>query len=76
MQDWLTQNAPWLFSGVAVAIPLALLQWRRSKKSARKRSKTGNTINQAIHSGRESTNVQIGTIGDGDDIELGERKRD
>lgn len=32
MLDWITQNKEWLFGGIAVSVPLALIGWLLSKK--------------------------------------------
>lgn len=33
MLDWIRENKEWLFSGVAVAVPLAIIGWLCSKRS-------------------------------------------
>lgn len=32
MLDWLIQNKTWLFSGIAVSVPVALIGWILSRK--------------------------------------------
>ena len=48
--QWLIDNREWLFGGIAVAVPLAIIGWvvgvRRSK--------------QIQKSGSHSTNIQVG----------------
>ena len=50
---WISENKEWLFSGVAVAIPLAVAGWlihsRRSPRSVQKQ-----------RGGKGSTNIQVG----------------
>jgi len=48
--DWIIQNKDWLFSGIAIAIPIALIGWYVSNKSNKQIQKGGNN----------STNIQIG----------------
>ena len=48
--EWIVQNKDWLFSGVAIAIPLAVIGWFFSSR--------GNK--QAQKSGDNSTNIQVG----------------
>lgn len=48
--DWILDNKDWLFSGIAIAIPLAIIGWLIGKK---KNSQTQN-------SGDNSTNIQVG----------------
>lgn len=48
--DWVIENKDWLFSGVAIAIPLAIIGWliaRRGNKQTQK-------------GGKNSTNIQVG----------------
>lgn len=48
--DWIIQNKEWLFSGIAIAIPLAAIGWFFSKG-----------YNQQVQkSGKNSTNIQVG----------------
>ncbi len=35
MLDWIMENKNWLFSGVLVAVPLAVIGWVCSKRSTR-----------------------------------------
>ena len=61
---WVT----WVFSGLGVAVPLALLGWLASWL-ARKRQSAGKPgVRQWIRSGDGSVNVQVGN-----DLTLGER---
>lgn len=48
--DWIIANKDWLFSGVAVAIPLAIVGWFFSR--------SGNK--QIQKGGKNSTNIQVG----------------
>lgn len=48
--DWIITNKEWLFSGVAIAVPLALIGWIISSR----RNK------QVQKGGKNSTNVQVG----------------
>lgn len=50
--NWIT----WVFSGVGVAVPLALIGWWFSRKSSDDQS----GVNQHLKAGRNSTNVQAG----------------
>ena len=48
--DWIIENKNWLFSGIAIAVPLAIVGWiiatRRNK--------------QVQKGGKNSTNIQVG----------------
>lgn len=48
--DWLIENREWLFSGIAIAIPLAIVGWVLSSKSKK----------QVQKGGKGSTNLQVG----------------
>lgn len=48
--EWIIENKEWLFSGIAIAIPLAIISWFISSR----RNK------QVQKSGDNSTNIQIG----------------
>ncbi len=61
MIEWIIENKTWLFSGLAVAIPLAIIGWIIS----RQRNKTV----QKQKSGSWSVNIQAGR-----DVSIGERK--
>lgn len=50
--DWILENKAWLFSGIAVAIPIAWLSWRFARKGS------GRSLRQK--GGKGSTNIQIG----------------
>lgn len=48
--EWIIENKTWLFSGIAIAVPLALMGWfifTRGNKQIQK-------------GGKNSTNIQIG----------------
>jgi hypothetical protein len=51
--------ATWVFSGIGIAIPIALISWFLSSKSSDQKTST----RQLIKSGNHSTNVQI--VGNG-----------
>ncbi|HIF9169560.1 TPA: hypothetical protein ACX6RM_001800 [Photobacterium damselae] len=59
--DWLVQNKEWLFSGIAIAIPLAIASWFFSAKSSK----------QVQKGGKNSTNIQVGG-----NLNIRERKDD
>jgi hypothetical protein len=48
--DWVIANKEWLFSGVLIAVPLAIIGWFY-KSTATK---------QIQKSGKNSTNIQVG----------------
>jgi hypothetical protein len=48
--EWIIKNIEWLFSGVAIAIPLAIIGWYFSS--------SGNK--QVQKGGDNSTNIQVG----------------
>lgn len=48
--DWVIENKEWLFSGIAIAIPLAVIGWIFISK----------TNKQIQKSGDNSTNIQVG----------------
>ena len=52
MLDWIIENKQWLFSGVAVAVPLAIIGWLRGvgKPQCKKTEKGGPSVHQT-HSG-------------------------
>lgn len=50
MIEWLSENKEWLFSGIAIAIPLALIGWFISSKGSK----------QVQKGGKNSTNIQVG----------------
>ncbi|CAD7550943.1 hypothetical protein [Aeromonas hydrophila] len=48
--EWILENKEWLFSGVAIAIPLAIIGWLFFGK-----------INKQVQKGGDnSTNIQVG----------------
>jgi len=59
--QWITENKDWLFSGIAIAIPLAILGWSFSSRKNKQIQKSGDN----------STNVQVGG-----NLELGNKKDD
>lgn len=48
--EWIIENKEWLFSGIAIGIPLAIIGWFLSSRA--------NT--QVQKSGDDSTNIQVG----------------
>lgn len=48
--EWIIQNKEWIFSGIAIAIPLAVIGWFLSGREAK----------QVQKSGKNSTNIQVG----------------
>ena len=57
--EWLAANKAWLFSGIAVAVPLFIIGWLLTRPSRR--------IKQKQKSGSGSVNIQAGgdiSIGD------------
>jgi len=48
--NWIVNNKEWLFSGIAIAVPLALLGWFFGTKKNK----------QVQKSGDNSTNIQVG----------------
>lgn len=52
--EWIYQNRAWLFDGLLVAVPLAIVSWFFAKhlRSTRTQSQKG---------GQGSTNIQAGT---------------
>ncbi len=68
MLDWIIENKEWLFSGVAVAVPLAIIGWLYSK-----RGKGESNIGSNNRAGRDQTvtidnSVQQRHSGDGDNV--------
>lgn len=59
--EWIVENKEWLFSGIAIAIPLAIIGWIISKKGNKQNQKGGNG----------STNIQVGG-----NFEIGNKKDD
>lgn len=59
--EWIVENKEWLFSGVAIAIPLAIIGWWFSDRGG-KQVQTG---------GDKSTNIQVGR-----DVKIGDNKND
>lgn len=48
--EWIIENKDWLFSGIAIAVPLAIVGWFISTH--------GNK--QVQKGGKNSTNIQVG----------------
>jgi hypothetical protein len=48
--EWITENKEWLFSGIAIALPLAVVGWLLSSHRKKQIQKGGNN----------STNLQVG----------------
>lgn len=48
--EWIIENKSWLFSGIAIAIPIAIIGWIISNK----------TNKQVQKGGDNSTNIQVG----------------
>lgn len=50
--EWIVANKEWFFSGIGIAIPIALLTWYFNKNAT--------AINQKQKSGKNSVNIQVG----------------
>jgi len=48
--EWIAENKDWLFSGVAIALPLAIIGWIISSRKNKQVQKGGDN----------STNIQVG----------------
>lgn len=48
--EWIFQNKEWLFSGIAIAIPLTIIGWLSVSPGNKQAQKSGNN----------STNIQVG----------------
>ena len=59
--EWIAENKDWLFSGIAIALPLAIVGWFISSRKNRQSQKGGNN----------STNIQVGG-----DFKMGSSKDD
>jgi hypothetical protein len=59
--EWIAENKDWLFSGIAIAIPLAIIGWLISSRRNKQVQKAGNN----------STNIQVGG-----NLSLGGKKDD
>lgn len=59
--EWILANKEWLFSGIAIAIPLAIIGWFISSKSNK----------QVQRGGKNSTNIQVGGS-----LKIGKREND
>lgn len=52
IMNWLQENIEWLFSGAAVAVPIAIIGWIFFRRRY--------SVSQKQKGGHHSTNVQIG----------------
>lgn len=59
--EWIAENKDWLFSGVAISIPLAIIGWLISSRRNKQVQKGGNN----------SKNIQVGG-----NLSLGGKKDD
>ena len=59
--EWILENKQWLFSGVAIAIPIAIISWLFSSRANKQIQKSGDN----------STNIQVGG-----DFKIGGKKDD
>jgi len=59
--NWIAENKDWLFSGVAIAIPIAIIGWLISSRKNKQVQKGGDN----------STNIQVGG-----NLSLGGKKDD
>lgn len=50
MWNWIINNREWIFSGIGIAVPVAIAGWIFSSKKSK----------QVQRSGNNSTNIQIG----------------
>ena len=48
--EWIIENKEWLFSGIAIALPLSIVGWIMSKRENK----------QVQKSAKNSTNIQVG----------------
>jgi hypothetical protein len=48
--EWILANKEWLFSGAAIAVPLAIIGWLFSSRANKQIQKSGDN----------STNIQVG----------------
>lgn len=48
--EWIIQNKEWLFSGIAIAVPLSVIGWLLSRSGKKQIQKGGDN----------STNIQVG----------------
>jgi len=58
--EWIIKNKEWLFSGIAISIPIAIVGWFFTNQGSKQNQKSGNN----------STNIQINgnlQIGDKED---------
>ncbi|MGK4922279.1 hypothetical protein ACSLUB_07065 [Bordetella hinzii] len=59
--EWIIENKTWLFSGIAIAIPLAAIGWLTSSRKTK----------QSQKSGKKSVNIQVGG-----NLKIGKGKND
>lgn len=57
--EWIIENKEWLFSGIAIAIPLSIVGWITSKRENK----------QVQKGGKSSINIQVGR-----DFKIGDDK--
>ena len=48
--EWIIENKEWLFSGIAIALPLSIVGWIISNRGDK----------QVHKGGKNSTNIQVG----------------
>jgi hypothetical protein len=56
MLEWIIRNKEWLFSGIFIAIPIALIGWLVNLK--KKKGKASDKLEMIQKSGRNSINIQ------------------
>jgi len=56
MIDWIIENKEWLFSGLAIAVPVAIISWIFAKRrSSKVQSQDGGNNSTFIQAGRDIT---------------------
>lgn len=48
--EWILENKEWLFSGIAIAVPIAIIGWFFSSRGSK----------QVQKGGKNSINIQVG----------------
>lgn len=56
--DWISANAEWLFSGIAISLPIAILTWWFSRKTSPSQNQVGGDGSTNIQGARD-VNVKI-----------------
>jgi hypothetical protein len=51
--DWIQENRDWLFSGLLVAVPLAILSWRLRSRATRSQRQRGGDGSVNLQAGRD-----------------------